>query len=298
MVVSTLIGGLGNQMFQYAAGRALAVRTGSKLVLDLGWLERPPADVTPRSYELDCFQIEAEVARIYPRTAVEHVREVLRLSPRVWREQMYQFAPQTLELSGSFRLVGYWVSERYFEEYADQIRKDFSFRDPPRGANQELAARIRDTTAVSVHVRRGDYVENPTTRAFHGVLPVDYYVAAAARLRRTVRDPHFYVFSDDPEWCRSTLDLGGPTTVVDHNRGHGSGDLRLTSLCRHHVIANSSFSWWGAWLNPSPDKVVIAPRRWIAVESFDTSHVLPPEWITVYVDRHRMVPTGGPSDED
>ena len=281
MVVSTLIGGLGNQMFQYAAGRALALRTGARLVLDVGWLERPPAHLTPRRYELGCFQIQAEVAQIYPRTAFERLRELLRLSPPVWREAMFQFKPRTLELTRSARLVGYWNSERYFADHAGQIREDLAFCDPPSGSNRELAERIRETTAVSVHVRRGDYFDNAAIHAFHGVLPVDYYLTASARIRDAVRDPHFYVFSDDPDWCRSNLELGGPTTVVDHNRGHGSEDLRLTSLCAHHVIANSSFSWWGAWLNPRPDKIVIAPRRWLADDSHDTSHVVPAEWITI-----------------
>ncbi len=137
----------------------------------------------------------------------------------MWREQVsFRFLPQTLELTGSVRLVGYWVSQRYFEDYADQIREDFAFRDPPSGRSRELAERIGESTAVSVHVRRGDYVENPALRAFHGVLPVDYYVAAAARIRDAVPDPHFYVFSDDPDWCRSNLELGAPTTVVVDNR--------------------------------------------------------------------------------
>jgi glycosyl transferase family 11 len=281
MVVVTLIGGLGNQMFQYAAGRALALRTQTRLVLDLGLLERPPPHLTPRRYELDCFRVEAELRTIYPRTALERLRELLRLSPQVWREEMFRFDPRTLELSGRVRLLGYWICERYFADYAAQIRQDFRFLAPLDDTNRELADRIRATTSVSVHVRRADYATDDATRAFHGVLPLDYYRTAAARIGEAVHDRQFFVFSDDSDWCRANLELGGPTTYVDHNTGRGCEDLRLMSLCRHHVIANSSFGWWGAWLNPREEKIVIAPRRWVADPSVATTDVVPAEWIRI-----------------
>lgn len=282
MVVSTLIGGLGNQMFQYAAGRALALRNGTQLRLDLGWLENQPALVTPRRYELDCFHVQAELCSIYPRTRRERARELVRLSPRVWREEVFRFDPRVLELPDNVRLIGYWVDERYFLDAAAQIRDDFRFRYRPDERSAELAEEIRGSRmAVSVHVRRGDYVSDERTATLHGVLPHDYYTAAVRRIQSIVANPRFYVFSDDPDWCRSNLELGAPTVYVSHNQGHGWEDLRLMSRCAHHVIANSSFSWWGAWLNPRPDKIVIAPRRWIADDSYDTSHVVPPEWVTL-----------------
>jgi glycosyl transferase family 11 len=281
MVVVTLIGGLGNQMFQYAAGRALALRRHTGLVLDLDWLERPPAHLTPRRYELDCFRIESELRMIHSRAALGRLRGLLRLSPRVWREEMFRFDPRTLELPGRVRLVGFWISERYFSDYASQIRQDFRFRAPLDDTNHELADRISATTSVSVHVRRGDYATHDATRAIHGVLPLDYYRAATARIGAAVHKPQFFVFSDDPDWCRANLELAGRTTYVDHNTGRGCEDLRLMSLCRHQVIANSSFSWWGAWLNPRKDKIVIAPRRWLADPSVATKDVVPDEWIRI-----------------
>jgi hypothetical protein len=280
MVISTLVGGLGNQMFQYAAGRALALRTGSRLVLDLGWLRTTPAHVTPREFELGCFRIAAELRCIYPRTPLERVREWVGLSPRIWREhQMYGFDARTLTLPGRVRLIGYWPSERYFADAADRIRDDFYFDFDLDGRDLDVANLIAATQSVGVHVRHGDYATNPSTTAFHGVLPLDYYRRAVARVQETVPDPHFFVFSDDPEWCRHNLEFGAPTTVVDHNRGRGAHDLRLLSLCRHQVIANSSFSWWGAWLNETPDKLVIAPERWVADASIDTRAVYPESWI-------------------
>jgi Glycosyl transferase family 11 len=282
MIVSTLIGGLGNQMFQYAAGRALALRKETQLRLDLGWLENPPALVTPRRYELDCFNLQAELCSIYPRTRRERLRELVGLSPRVWREEVFRFDPRVLDLPDNVRLIGYWVDERYFLDEAAQIRDDFRFRYPPEERSAELAEEIRASrTAVSVHVRRGDYVTDTRTATFHGVLPHDYYTASVRHIRSVVANPRFYVFSDDPDWCRSNLELDAPTVVVSHNQRGGWEDLRLMSLCTHHVIANSSFSWWGAWLNPRLDKIVIAPRRWIADDSYDTSHVVPPGWVTL-----------------
>ena len=279
MITSTLLGGLGNQMFQYAAGRALALRNRTSLRLDLGWFEHRPARLTPRRYELDCFQIEAELCSIYPPTRAERVREILRLSPRVHTESTFRFDPRTLELPDHVRLVGYWVNERYFEDFSAQVREDFSFREPPLGRNEELADQISATNAVSVHVRRTDYVTNGAIAAYHGALSPDYYSAAAARIREGLRDPHFYVFSDDPDWCRANLDLGGSTTYVDHNRQRGAEDMRLMSMCSHHIIANSSFSWWGAWLGSGEDAIVIAPTEWVADGSVDTADVVPAGWL-------------------
>jgi hypothetical protein len=282
MIIATLIGGLGNQMFQYAAGRALALRTGARLVLDLGWLENTQPHVTPRSYELGCFQIQAELRSIYPRTNIERLRELVRLSPRIWREQrMYGFDPRTLELPGRVRLIGYWPSERYFADQADQLREDFRFVEPLDDRSREVAGEIEATNSVSVHVRRGDYVENPATEAFHGVLSAEYYRAATERIFESIASPHFFVFSDDPAWCHTNLALGGSTTYVDHNGARGSADLRLMSLCAHHIVANSSFSWWGAWLNPRADKLVVLPKRWITSATIDTSAVVPDGWVAI-----------------
>ena len=280
MIVSTVMGGLGNQMFQYAAGRALSLRSDKGLRLDLGWFDSPPAHLTPRRYELDCFQIHAELCSVYPPTRAERIRELFGVSPRVWSEVPFRFEPRMLAAADNVRLVGYWMDERYFQEFSSELRGDFAFHDSLSGRNRELAERIRSETAVSVHVRRKDYVTNRTVAKFHGSLDLDYYLAAGQRIIDDVRDPHFFIFSDDPDWCRANLDLGGRTTYVDHN-SRGSDDLRLMSMCSHHVIANSSFSWWGAWLNPRDEKLVVAPARWVADRSVDTSRVVPDDWLRV-----------------
>lgn len=263
-------------MFQYAAGRALALRRGTGLQLDLGWLE-------PRSrfvYELGVFRPDVELIWAYRHMRRQRLRERLRLAPPVvlqdWRREAFTFDPKVLDLPGHVRLAGYWQSEKYFVDYAGAIRADFEFHQPFDERNAALAREIAASTAVAVHVRRGDYVTDPVASSFVAALPLGYYVAAADRMRCHAPDARFYVFSDDPDWCRAHLQLGGPTTFVDHNQDRGHEDLRLMTLCRHHVIANSTFSWWGAWLAQPDGQMVLAPRRW-GVNS-DAGDVIPDRW--------------------
>ena len=263
-------------MFQYAAGRALALRRGTGLRLDLGWL----APASRFVYELGVFDLDVGLTWDYRNTRRERLRELLRLAPPArrqdWRREGFRFDPRVIDLPASARLVGYWQSEKYFEDHADVIRADFAFQDPLDDRNAACAREIADVTAVAVHVRRGDYVTDPGARALLGALPLDYYVAAAGVIRDRARDVRFFVFSDDPAWCRANLDLGDPTTFVTHNQGRGHDDLRLMTLCRHHIIANSSFSWWGAWLGQSEGQIVVAPRTWGAAG--DAGDVVPDRW--------------------
>ena len=177
-------------------------------------------------------------------------------------------------------MQGYWQSARYFEDSAERVRQEFRFRSEPSGRNVELAEEIGARAAVSLHVRRGDYAAHAATRAYHGLCPVDYYHRAASYVAERVRDPIFVLFSDDPEWTRTHLDLRARTIAIEHNGpDDGAEDLRLMSLCRHHVIANSTFSWWGAWLCTKPEKIVTAPERWFSDGARDTSDLIPDRWV-------------------
>ena len=162
-----------------------------------------------------------------------------------------------------------------------QIRADFTFRLPLENKNAELAKQINQVNAVSLHVRRGDYVNNPKTTATHGLCSLDYYQASIRYVAERVQQPHFFIFSDDIDWVQSNLKIDFPCVYVQHNRGAESyNDMRLMSLCRHHIIANSSFSWWGAWLNPRSEKIVIAPRKWFANQT-DVQDLFPAGWVTL-----------------
>ncbi|MFP5223893.1 MAG: alpha-1,2-fucosyltransferase [Acidobacteriota bacterium] len=268
-VLVRLLGGLGNQMFQYAAGRALADRHGVELALDLTAFETYGL----RRYELDAFAIRARVA------TPEDLEPYAAPAARTFQEQCFSFNAGLPDLTPPVRLEGYWQSERYFQDIKDALRADFTLRRPLDAPNREMLARIGDCASVSLHVRRGDYVSNPVTNEFHGVLGLEYYRAAVACVADREPEPHLFVFSDDPQWAQANLDLGHPATFVAHNDpDHGWLDMRLMSACRHHIIANSSFSWWGAWLGSRPDGIVAAPRRWFNQGPCDTGDLFPEGW--------------------
>jgi len=261
-------------MFQYAAGCELAERLGSRLVLDISafknytlhqgfelnrLFEMTPAIATTK--DLRCllgWQHSPILRSLLSRRRLATLR-----SPRFILEPHFHFWNGFDELGDDIYLVGYWQSEKYFKSVIAQIREAFRFRLPLEGQNIELAARISQTQAVSLHVRRGDYASNLKTKAVHGLCSLDYYRAAVAHVVRKVDKPEFFIFSDDINWVRTNLQLDFPHNFVEHNKEASSYiDMQLMSLCRHHVIANSSFSWWGAWLNPSLEKIVVVPRLW------------------------------------
>ena len=277
-------------MFQYAAGQALAKRLGTNLVLDISAFE---------NYTLhQGFELNRVFAMIPAIATRQHLRRVLgwqhtpmvrsllsRRSFAALRSPHFVFEPHFHhwnsfdQLGNDIYLVGYWQSEKYFKPVIAQTREDFKYRLPLEGLNTELAARISQTHAVSLHVRRGDYANNPKTTSTHGLCSLDYYRAAVAHVIAKVEKAEFFIFSDDIDWVRANLSLGFPHHFVAHNQGAASYiDMRLMSLCSHHVIANSSFSWWGAWLNPNHDKLVVAPKRWF-VNDRNVEDLFPQGWV-------------------
>lgn len=296
MIVVNLMGGLGNQMFQYAAGRALALKHNVPLYLDRTFLDTPSQGKwTMRSFELDLFPVQ-----IVPLPGRKgkwlqriHSTKVLRrfYSRSIGRRRWAHFSEEVQGYDSAFLrcpsqtfLHGYFQSEKYFLDCESQIRSDFRFPEPVNERNKELLNVIdRSELSISVHVRRGDYVTLHAAGQFHGTVEQDYYLTGAERILRSVSGtPRFFVFSDDPDWVRSELHLPGEKIVVDWNAGRNSfEDMRLMSRCRHHIIANSSFSWWGAWLNPSSDKIVIAPSVWFKGTTQQPVDLIPESWIRI-----------------
>jgi len=268
-VLVQLSDGLGNQMFQYAAGYALAARLGTECRVNDAYYARPQEK--PRIYQLDRF-VGAPM-----RITAADLRKKFKLFKE---EKEFAFDRRHLGFSGDVYLVGYFQSEKYFGNVPGEIRSLFGFKGAPNPENAEMAARIARTNAVSVHVRRGDYVTCPWASENFGTCSLDYYINAFRTLTQRLAKPVFFVFSDDPQWCKENIHPPADTVYVEHNhKGPASEDMRLMSLCRHHILANSSFSWWGAWLNPSPQKIVVAPKTWMAAPSVRILDLIPEAWL-------------------
>jgi hypothetical protein len=288
MIVARLLGGLGNQMFQYALGRALSARHATELKLDTAAY----AAYRMRTYGLRHFNIVAGELSPGERSKLglseEGGTRVRRFISRLFRprsilmvdERSFEFDATVLEAPAPCYLRGYWQSPKYFAAIEPNIRQELTLREPPDRENQEAAGAIADCVSVAVHVRRGDYVESATTSRFHGTCSPGYYLAAEERLLQQLRDLRLFVFSDDPDWAERNLQFVSPVTYFRHNGPERDyEDLRLMSLCRHHIIANSTFSWWGAWLCRNPDKIVIAPQNWFREATHSTRDLIPDNWI-------------------
>lgn len=291
MIVVKLIGGLGNQMFQYALGRHLAHINHTELKLDISGFH----DYKLHAYSLGHFNI---VENFATKEEVARFQKYRRKRGKKWflynrlianerkyiEEKQFHFDPRILEIKEEAYLDGYWQTEKYFKDSAHIIRKEAIVKTTLQGKDAAVAKEIEATTSVMVHIRRGDYVTNEQTNEYHGTCGLDYYHKAIELMSEKVHNPHFFIFSDDHEWVKNNIVLEYPVTYVDHNKADKNyEDLRLMSLCKHQIIANSSFSWWGAWLNQNPEKIVIAPSRWFSKTkpSIDTKDVIPDSWIKI-----------------
>ncbi|RYY59544.1 MAG: alpha-1,2-fucosyltransferase [Chitinophagaceae bacterium] len=289
MIIVRLIGGLGNQMFQYAFGKALSMRHGTELKLDLsGYTGAADPSITPRQYALDIFSItpvmatRREVVRLQRRIPIRIADAVLTrvLGPKKSYviDDYTRFSASAAQSPDNVLLQGYWQSPLYFDHIEAELRQEFTFRESPSPAISLLLREIRDNNSICVHVRRGDFLTNPV----HGFLGEDYYRKAAAQIRAMVPDPKFYVFSDDIEWCRANMDfLGNSTFVGPEFAGRKDQDhLRLMAACRNFIIANSSFAWWATWLNQDDGKTIIAPSVWTNSPA-GYEHIYRKNWIVI-----------------
>jgi hypothetical protein len=287
-VIARIEGGLGNQLFQYAAARSLADRLGCELALDLRGL----AENGDRPYQLDLYQTRCSIADAALLNALPPWRSsrsrrarssIAQCMPGLYAYPV--FWPRDFSFDARFELierpvfiVGYWQTEKYFARNRPHLLRDLQLRTPLDSSHPVLV-RIRSSNSVALHVRRGDYISNSAAAEFHGTCDIAYYAAAVADLVKLQSDVELFVFSDDPEWARSNLKFALPSHFVDaHSPEQGHLDLELMRNCRHHIIANSSFSWWGAWLCESAGQLVYAPRRWFRDPGVNTSDIIPPRW--------------------
>ncbi len=293
MIISEINGGLGNQMFQYACGRALALQNNEALRLDTTTLQNSVTDqyFTARPFELNIFNADAviagedELAMFFPKRIPLKFWYKWIKNYRHYVEPFFMYDNEVAKLKGNIFLRGYWQTEKYFLTYESVIRKDFKFLLQKNDTTVSIENSMQLQNAVSIHVRRGDYVSSPTANSFHGVAGLDYYQAALHKMEQLVEKPMYYLFSDDCPWAKEHLVKDrNDIIIVDHNKDKDSWqDMYLMSKCKHHIIANSSFSWWGAWLNNSINKVVIAPKKWFAdlEKNEQTQDLIPQSWIRI-----------------
>lgn len=310
MITTKLIGGLGNQMFQYAIGRNLAKKNNTKVYMDLsGYKNQNPGD-TPRDYALGIFNVqenfadEKDVKKYQINKYQKKFKKIFGADNGHVLEIGLQFKPEILESKDNSYLEGYWQSEKYFVDSADIIRQDFSLKNPLPENVEVLEKNISATNSVSIHIRRGDYITNKNAQAHHGSCDLDYYKKAIGIIKDKVNgvtrqgesrservspgvegglitsEPHFFVFSDDIDWCKENFKLDNITFVSD-DKIKDYEEMYLMSKCKHNIVANSSFSWWGAWLNTNLDKIVIAPQKWLNNPKENTQDICPDSWTKI-----------------
>jgi len=296
MIISSLNGGLGNQMFQYAAARRLAEKHSTPLKLDINWFETQAL----RHYRLRYFNIWENLATsneilnlvnnttfyeklftpIRSKFGFTQSLDGFRRNEGTFKEKYFHFDPKFMDAPNNIYVEGFWQSEKYFLEIASTIRQEFTLKYPQSLIFHQILELISNTCSISIHIRRGDYVNNSEANLFHGVCSLDYYRYAVKYISEHVKDPHFFVFSDDFDWFNENLNINAPMNLVSKNKSlRDYEELNLMSQCKHHIIANSSFSWWGAWLNSKVDKIVVAPKEWFRDTAKDTEDLIPSTWI-------------------
>ena len=287
-IIVRLLGGIGNQFFQYAVGRSLTIRNNGELLLDDSLLKRRILGLTPRKYELGVYNIRARKLHLDEESNLQfRVRRpfrylydagLLKTNFIYYRERYFEFDPWLHNLSKDLILEGYWQSFRYFVDISDILRHELqpiNFLDVNA---LNILSQIQRANSVGVHVRRGDFISSSAAVKNHVVCDLSYYQRAAAVIAGRVADPRFFVFTDDPAWVEKEFLLGYPIVLVSgKNAWPPHDDLRLMSYCDHQIIANSSFSWWGAWLNSNSKKIVVAPSRWFKVNN-NINDLIPSEW--------------------
>ncbi len=294
MIVVKLIGGLGNQLFQYAAGTALANYHKTELYLDLSYLNADTNGAyTKRKFELDKFNIQSKIAdagilrnfNFNENKVSVKLKKLLPglFSKMIFNEHQFNFHSNFLKFPATTYLNGYWQSEKYFNSFRGKLLSEIMLRSPFSEGAVAIAKNIQCANSVSLHVRRGDFVSLKSANHFHGHLELDYYKLAFEKISSKIKNPTFFVFSDDMDWCKANFDFISSKEFID---GESNGittheELILMSYCKHNIIANSSFSWWGAWLNQNANKVVIAPQNWFADKKINTNDLIPSSWIKI-----------------
>jgi hypothetical protein len=299
MIITRLSGGMGNQMFQYAIGKSIAAANKTKLLLDTHYYNL--GIEKNRSYKLGHFQVTDPIAIVddfktigIPNPAKQDAlskflwktyRLYEKLKPAVKRkiilEDDFTFNTAVLAHKGDCYLSGVWQSEKYFTSIKEELQEVFTLKEPMGTEGIKWSNSIQNSESVSIHIRRGDYITNTKTNQFHGTCSPAYYEKAVATIIAKVQNPTFFIFSDDIEWAKKNFTIPYPTNYVSNPNIPDFEELIIMSNAKHNIVANSSFSWWAAWLNKNTSKVVISPQKWFGGSNTDTSDLIPDSWIKV-----------------
>jgi len=328
MIIVRIHGGLGNQMFQYAAARRLAHKHKTILKLDFSELVD---EYGYHIYGLRFFNIKEDFANLmdimgyFPAEGLKRlstrvvgrkvinlfVRKGLRykleflkrryydydpsskevvslMEGRVLSQRFFHFDSEVLDAPDNVYVTGSFLSEKYFKDIEELIREEFTFKPEQSDEDIKVNEMIRDSESVSIHIRRGEIVEESQNQVAYNFINDGYYNACIDYIAINIRNPYFFVFSDDMDWVKTNFKIPFPTHYVDHNydstdyridSGTDFQDMRLMSQCKHNIITNSTFSWWGAWLNRNPEKIVCAPKEFVRIWNFDDKDIVPDEWV-------------------
>jgi hypothetical protein len=279
MVISRITGGLGNQMFQYSIAKAVALKNNDYFKLDLFFY--PTQDL--RKYELSLFNIEENIISneelqniVGSHSIFSKIFKKFGLNKAYFIEkEIVAFDSNVFNNAKNKYLIGYWQNENYFNEIREEILKDFKPKEDISIEAQTHLAKIKNVNSISIHVRRGDYLNNLHTNNVHGICNLNYYKNAIKIVSNEVYAPMYFIFSDDILWCKENFDFLDNKVFIDGTES-AIDDLELMKNCKHNIIANSTFSWWGAWLNENDKKIVIAPKKWFNINNLNIASDL---WI-------------------
>ena len=286
MLIMRYNGGLGNQMFQYAAVASLADKLHTNFYFDCDFFNHSYS----RPYQIDIFQDDTREVKGLKYKLLWALRKHIKksfLGLDVYCEQDFDWEKRFEQIQDNTYIYGFFQSHKYINEQL--IKKHFTFKYAPNELNSEIINKMQTEDSISMHIRRGDYVQKKRYASVYTHLDFNYYSKALEIIADKVESPAIYVFSDDIEWVRENLSLNNcPKCIeknariefISHNQGDNSWeDLRLMSNCKHNIIANSSFSWWGAYLNSNPNKMVVAPEKWFQKIQNNPHDLYPESWI-------------------
>ena len=298
-ILVRLWGGLGNQMYQYALARKLSIlNNNAQIKLDISYFAN-----YYWPFELNKFNIKASLANsneifefdngslskkaglLIEKIPWIRVKDFIRKPfSYVYTEPKVSFNPEVLDIRQDVYLKGYWASYKYFNDIRSVLLDDFTFKEEMNDSNKRICNLILSSDkAVSLHIRRGDYISLPHTKKFFRS-PYDdgFYDKAITEIEKNINNPEFFIFSDDPEWVKANMKLKHKNTIVDINKGDNNyWDMKLMSLCKHNIIANSTFSWWAAYLNKNTSKIVYAPKVWFNDSKYIMEDIIPPNFIAL-----------------